>query len=53
MSVEEAKEWANKKNFFFMEVSAKENKDDCVGKGFMELFKEILKEMEGERVETN
>ena len=30
-----------------MEVSAKENKNKCVEKGFMELFKEILEEMKG------
>lgn len=53
MSTEEGKSWASKKGFFFMEVSAKTNKDKCVDVAFMELFKEIYLNMDESVAERN
>lgn len=36
-----------------MEVSAKENDDNCVNKGFMEIITQIKRDMVGEKAEIN
>ena len=36
-----------------MEVSAKTNEDDCVSKAFLELMKEIKKDMKGKKAQEN
>ena len=51
VSLEEGRDWANSKGFFFMEVSAKTNQDDCVTVGFNELIRDILKSMEPSKKE--
>ena len=39
---EEARNYAKENDLFFMEVSALENIDDCVGKAFTTLIEEIV-----------
>ena len=53
ISQEEGREWAEGNGFFFMEVSAKENKDECVAIAFDELLKEIKNDMREEEMIQN
>ena len=53
VSTEEGKEWAEGNGFFFMEVSAKENQDNCVNIAFSELLKEVKADMKGEKEAEN
>lgn len=42
VSVEEAKEFATKRGYYYVETSAKTNQDDCVTKAFDQLIGEML-----------
>ena len=45
VALEEAKSFAEERGFYFMEVSAKENTDQCVIRGFNILLNEIVENM--------
>ena len=53
VATEEAREFAEKQGYFFMEVSAKENDNDCVSKGFEHLVQTILDSMDAENEVKN
>lgn len=48
---EKAKKWAEERNLFFMEVSAKTNQDDCVSKAIEELSNMIIKNLSEAKIE--
>lgn len=48
VATEEAREFAEQKGFFFMEVSAKENSDGCVNTGFETLIRTIIDNMDAQ-----
>lgn len=53
VSLEEGKNWAEKNGFFFMEVSAKVNKEDCVNKAIFELIESVMEDLNEEDVIRN
>ena len=53
VSLEEAKTWAEERGYFFMEVSAKLNKDDCVNKAIIELIKSIRDDLNEQDIIVN
>ena len=50
VAVDEGKAFAKERGYFFMEVSAKNNTDECVNKGFNILLDTILNNMNSETV---